>query len=1197
MKRSTCTLISLLSLAVIYCAASVSYALDAPHNDVGPVVCDNCHYPSNAVPPMWASAPSPTGSTPLNELCVTCHYSLNGALSPKFADVKTHSSYMTNPTATGSNIYLMECRDCHNPHLQDQLRANPTLGDLTSGVTSSISASSLTDMGKTWAIDQFKDALLIPNTAYTANSYRIVGNTANTLTVAGTMKAPPFTGVGKPYSVKYGKMIKSAVVTASSGTRLVTFLSNSGPYSFATSSTVITGICQVCHTKTTSFTNTGILAGPGHVQNVAGTNCTGCHLHKEGFKGGGCNGCHGMSGGTGAPLVSSDLVTPATGHDEGKHVKHVVNLNQGCQVCHAGTTMPTLDSVITMSFSGMASGGSYRGTALNAPYTYSAGVTTGASQQCSNIACHSTVQSGANGTGAPTYATPQWTVTTPALNCGSCHVDMSGASATGSHPKHVTSSGISCASCHTGYTVSTTNASLHANNQIDVAPGSGTYSTDKHAPRGGYGTCSATYCHGTPASPLWGTAGTTCVSCHDATSTLPLRHGSHYNSTVAPTVLAGGTDKHTATAYVYSCLACHPSNQHANGPASAVAPLQDAAVTGTKVTAYVKGSASAVDAKGFNYTINGTCTTVCHTRDGVSLPTVTAQNWGSAATGSCGVCHNKAGDASPVWTAPHSKHINSYAANTNISCSSCHNGTAASNTALQATVAARNQHPNGNRDLAMNTFATGSTVVIAGAQGSQTCSNTYCHSNGTTAAGLHTAITWTGTTTCASCHAATPATGAHAAHLATTTGIRCNNCHNATASNNTTISNVANHVNKLVDISFNALSAGATATYNGIIAGGGADYQKPVGSAAGTCNSTLCHGGSSQNWTTTNVGISTCVKCHGVATATTAQYAGNIDLAAPGYVSVSAPVGTGVNVAGATGVYTSGVSNDPKVGAHDTHLRGLGGYKPGGIACTDCHAVTNIGDPGHMNGSTTFSWSSLATNSGALTPTYSAGGCSTNYCHGGAFGAGVIGTGSTPTWTDGAYLSNPASAMNSIDCNKCHLSPPTEALHPVVTFGSGACNSCHGHDGSGAAHIDGVLQQTGGSGCNSCHDYDVDAVTGDWGKNQKAVEGWGAHATHISHLKSVASVSVSLNPATDTFGGSAFNAVCGVCHTRNSANHSMSNAVNTRSINFGDGLSVYSFGTGTPLYNGVTGVSSATTPKTCSNISCHYQATPVWQGL
>jgi len=62
-----------------------------------------------------------------------------------------------------------------------------------------------------------------------------------------------------------------------------------------------------------------------------------------------------------------------------------------------------------------------------------------------------------------------------------------------------------------------------------------------------------------------------------------------------------------------------------------------------------------------------------------------------------------------------------------------------------------------------------------------------------------------------------------------------------------------------------------------------------------------------------------------------------------------------------------------------------------------------------------------------------------------------------------------------------------------------------------------------------------------------------------------------------------------------------------RSINFGDGtfkmggaaagtslLFGTTFPAQNPLYNGVSGVASATTAKTCSNISCHYFITPSW---
>ncbi|OGW42016.1 MAG: hypothetical protein A2X57_10820 [Nitrospirae bacterium GWD2_57_8] len=94
---------------------------------------------------------------------------------------------------------------------------------------------------------------------------------------------------------------------------------------------------------------------------------------------------------------------------------------------------------------------------------------------------------------------------------------------------------------------------------------------------------------------------------------------------------------------------------------------------------------------------------------------------------------------------------------------------------------------------------------------------------------------------------------------------------------------------------------------------------------------------------------------------------------------------------------------------------------------------------------------------------------------------------------------------------------------------------------------------------------------------------------------------MTLDPNADTFGTGAAAAVCGTCHTNTGANHSTSGG-GTRSINFGDGTYKeggaagfdFRFGAINPLYNGVVGQSSSVNPKTCSNISCHFKATPVW---
>ena len=167
-----------------------------------------------------------------------------------------------------------------------------------------------------------------------------------------------------------------------------------------------------------------------------------------------------------------------------------------------------------------------------------------------------------------------------------------------------------------------------------------------------------------------------------------------------------------------------------------------------------------------------------------------------------------------------------------------------------------------------------------------------------------------------------------------------------------------------------------------------------------------------------------------------------------------------------------------------------------------------------------------------------------------------------------------------------------------ITLGPGNCSACHNHDGYGdARHINGTLEATGGS-CSACHSYDT--VGGVWGsgshKDGAVAEGWGAHAQHIDHLKTT--LGVTLNPDTDTYGSPAFKQVCGACHSSLTADHSMSN-LNARNINFGN-TTTYNFGPAArPFYNGSSGVSSARVtnpkPKTCTNVSCHFQTTKLWQ--
>src|SRR6185369_3557787 len=250
--------------------------------------------------------------------------------------------------------------------------------------------------------------------------------------------------------------------------------------------------------------------------------------------------------------------------------------------------------------------------------------------------------------------------------------------------------------------------------------------------------------------------------------------------------------------------------------------------------------------------------------------------------------------------------------------------------------------------------------------------------------------------------------------------------------------------------------------------------------------------------------------------------------AAPGYA------GTGTDLAGQTGVITNGVSNDPQVGAHDAHLRAVNNYTSRVVLCSDCHTVPASG--AHANGTTGLVWSNLARNigtsgtpasRGALTPTYSAGVCSANYCHGGRLAGGAN---TSPAWAGTTYLT--AYAKTAANCGQCHGAPPQAApssfLHPGLTIASD-CAGCHGHNGSGSTHIDGILQAAGGA-CNGCHDYDTTGGGTTWGTTNfggtAAMEGRGAHAKHIEYLKT--RYGVTLNAASDTFGTGNAAAVCGV---------------------------------------------------------------------
>jgi predicted CxxxxCH...CXXCH cytochrome family protein len=154
----------------------------------------------------------------------------------------------------------------------------------------------------------------------------------------------------------------------------------------------------------------------------------------------------------------------------GSHTKHTQGtVNIQCSICHNGYTETTVNAgthnnaSINLSFSGRANGTGY---SQGATHDLGNGYGT-----CSANYCHSNVQ-GTGGIGAPTsYATPTWGVSV--MNCGTCHANMAGGSATGSHTKHMGSSAAmvsGCSDCHVGAANdgSAYSSTLHANQSVDV---------------------------------------------------------------------------------------------------------------------------------------------------------------------------------------------------------------------------------------------------------------------------------------------------------------------------------------------------------------------------------------------------------------------------------------------------------------------------------------------------------------------------------------------------------------------------------------------------------------------------------------------------------------------------------------------------------------------------------------------------------
>jgi predicted CxxxxCH...CXXCH cytochrome family protein len=462
-----------------------------------------------------------------------------------------------------------------------------------------------------------------------------------------------------------------------------------------------------------------------------------------------------------------------------------------------------------------------------------------------------------------------WVTTAPAaLQCNGCHGtlipsdyrpldnsyrDFLTGGFQGNHRTHLDtdSTAGTCAICHPGSSTFTSDhrdgnikISNHINESPLITPYNNRTSAWPQTAIPSLESCQNVNCHFETRTPAWGSNSSpiTCGTCH----------GAPPSGTDSPPG-GGAAGSHAKHDQYYpgtnNCKKCHTNNttfEHAfsagkrelgisfaeapnNGNGSYNGPLDD----------YLPSQNN----------VFGTCSdTYCHS-PGNKASNFTAPNqtatWGG--TLGCAGCHAAIPD-----TGSHTRHVGAFS----VSCHKCHAATVTSATTISSTTF----HLNRQVDIAFNSSTTASAGTYNGTpqpgDAFSTCSNVYCHSDGSSvASGIvpsTTSPTWgtSSTISCSGCHNfppaypnGTPKANSHTKHAGL--GYGCNTCHAGTTADGTTISNPSLHAN---------------AQYN-LSAGTGVSFRYTFAASGGTCSDISCHNNRTAVWGTTL----TCGDCHVVS--------------------------------------------------------------------------------------------------------------------------------------------------------------------------------------------------------------------------------------------------------------------------------------------------------------------------------------------
>jgi len=343
-----------------------SAAIDAPHNASNNISCGDCHGETLLNSPFWG------GSGSYDQLCLNCHRVSSGYSETNAPIEKTHSSLTT------SNKYgdwSRECRNCHDPHYQRQKNYKTTdasrlylaTGLITSfdpynsdNNTTTLHYSSITyksgwnSTKLTNKTGDYRRTILFPNVGKLGYNYPVIAvdtPNPNTITVKGDATVylyPPTT-----FAATYGQYIKDIMDISDNGSgnnKPVKFFDQTGTNSFADGDTTYNGVCEVCHTRTTHFTNGGGVPEQNHENICEGvrTNCIRCHKHTNGCGHGGggsetnCVDCHGHDNDwTGGPYSGTTVSHSTHTEDDADDVRGPLI---ACGDCHDTNHFPCFKS-------------------------------------------------------------------------------------------------------------------------------------------------------------------------------------------------------------------------------------------------------------------------------------------------------------------------------------------------------------------------------------------------------------------------------------------------------------------------------------------------------------------------------------------------------------------------------------------------------------------------------------------------------------------------------------------------------------------------------------------------------------------------------------------------------------------------------------------------------------------------------------